>query len=209
MTANPKIAVVIPCYRVQGKVLDVLGHIGDEVTSIYVVDDACPERTGDLVERSVRDPRVRVIRRERNGGVGAATMTGMSAALADGADVVIKLDGDGQMDPARIPQLTAPILAGEADYAKGNRFFAPQFVKTMPTLRLLGNIVLSFMTKLSSGYWTILDPTNGYFAIHAAVLRLLPLGRIAPILLRIRHVVPPQSGASAGRRYSDAGALCR
>ncbi len=180
MAAGAKIAVVIPCYRVQGKVLDVLARVGPEVAAIWVVDDACPDHTGDLVERGVHDPRIHVIRRPDNGGVGAATLTGMTAALNDGADVLVKLDGDGQMDPARIAQLVAPILAGEADYTKGNRFFAPEFTKGMPILRLLGNAVFSFMTKLSSGYWTILDPANGYVAIHAAVLRLLPLSRIAP-----------------------------
>lgn len=181
MATSPlKVAVVIPCYRAQQQVLDVVRRIGPEVAAIYVVDDACPERVGNLVEQTIRDPRVRVIRRDQNGGVGAATLTGMSAALADGADVVVKLDGDGQMDPAAIPQLIDPLLSGEADYTKGNRFFAPRFVIGMPFGRLVGNAALSFMTKLSSGYWSIFDPTNGYVAIHAAVLRLLPFDKIAP-----------------------------
>jgi dolichol-phosphate mannosyltransferase len=180
MTGAAKISVIIPCYRVRDKILDVLRRIGPEVGAIWVVDDACPEKTGCLVERNVGDPRVRVIQCERNGGVGAATLAGLSAALNDGADVLVKLDGDGQMDPAYIAQLVAPIIAGEADYTKGNRFFAPELTVGMPTSRLLGNSALSFMSKLSSGYWTILDPTNGFIAIHAAVLRLLPLGKIAP-----------------------------
>jgi len=207
-----KIAVVIPCYRVQRRVLDVVQRIGPEVSAIYVVDDACPEQVGNLVEQNIRDPRVRVIRRDRNGGVGAATLTGMNAALTDGADVVVKLDGDGQMDPAAIPQLVEPILSGEADYAKGNRFFAPQFIVGMPFSRLVGNAALSFMTKLSSGYWTIFDPTNGYIAIHAAVLRLLPLDKIASRfffesdllfrlnLVRARVVDVPMQAKYAGER---------
>ncbi len=173
------IAVIIPCYRVGDKVLDVLARVGPEVTAIYVVDDDCPERVGNLVEREVRDERVRVIRRPVNGGVGAATLTGMEAALTHGADILVKIDGDGQMDPAFIPALVGPILRGEADYTKGNRFFSPELLKGMPWIRLVGNGMLSFLAKLSSGYWTIFDPTNGYIAVHADVLRLLPRDKIA------------------------------
>src|SRR3979490_955949 len=96
----PRIAVVIPCYRVQSKILDVVARIRADVDAIYVVDAAWPVRVGRPVEREVRDPRVRVIRRAHNGGVGAATMTGMAAAAADGADILVKIDGDGKQGPA-------------------------------------------------------------------------------------------------------------
>lgn len=174
------IAVVIPCYRVTNTMLEVIARIGPEVGAIYVVDDACPEKIGDLIEREVHDQRVHVIRRERNGGVGAATLTGMSAAAAAGARVLVKIDGDGQMNPALIASFVAPILDGRADYTKGNRFFSPKFVRGMPVVRIIGNGVLSFMTKLSSGYWTIFDPTNGFVAIHAEVFSLLPRDKLAP-----------------------------
>ena len=173
------IAVVIPCYRVHGKVIDVIARIGPEVAAIYVVDDACPDHTGDLVEREVRDTRVRVIRHAENRGVGAATLTGMEAAAGAGASILVKLDGDGQMDPAFIPKLVMPIVRGHADYTKGNRFFSPETLQRMPTLRALGNGMLSFFMKISSGYWTIFDPTNGFIALHAAVFRLLPTDKIA------------------------------
>jgi dolichol-phosphate mannosyltransferase len=176
---STQIAVVIPCYRVHEKVLGVLAQIGADVSRIYVVDDACPQHTGDLVEREVRDPRVRVIRRPLNGGVGAATMTGMEAAAEEGADIIVKLDGDGQMDPVLISKLVRPILRREADYVKGNRFFSPELVQGMPAARLFGNGALSFLSKLSSGYWSIFDPTNGFVAIHASVFSLLPRQKIA------------------------------
>jgi glycosyltransferase involved in cell wall biosynthesis len=176
---STQIAVVIPCYRVHQKVLGVLAGIGPDVSQIYVVDDACPQSTGDLVEREVHDPRVKVIRRPRNGGVGAATMTGMEAAAEQGADIIVKLDGDGQMDPALISKLVRPILRGHADYVKGNRFFSPELVQGMPAPRLAGNGALSLLSKLSSGYWSIFDPTNGFVAIHAAVFSLLPRQKIA------------------------------
>lgn len=209
---GPRIAVVIPCYRVQRHILDVLARVGPEVGSVYVVDDACPERSGDLVAARCHDPRVRVIRRERNGGVGAATMTGFDAAAADGADILVKLDGDGQVDAAMIPRLVSPIASGIADYAKGNRFFSPEFVRGMPPARLIGNAVLSFMTKLSSGYWSTFDPTNGFLAVHVQVFRLLPRTKLAErfffesdLLFRLNllraHVVDiPLPAAYAGQR---------
>jgi glycosyltransferase involved in cell wall biosynthesis len=117
----------------------VIRRIGPEVTAIYVVDDACPEASGQLVETEINDPRIHIIRHPSNRGVGAATMTGMMAALTDGVEILVKLDGDGQMDPAFIPRLVDPIVRGQADYTKGNRFYAPEGLKDMPTIRLLGN----------------------------------------------------------------------
>ena len=93
--------------------------------------------------------------------------------------VVVKVDGDGQMDPRLIPSFVYPILRGEADYTKGNRFFDLESVRTMPRFRLLGNAILSFMTKLSSGYWNLFDPTNGFTAIHTDVARHLPFDKIS------------------------------
>lgn len=166
-----KLTVVIPCYRVRDQILDVLAGIGPEVGSIYCVDDACPEKSGTLVEATCTDPRVRVLRRDANGGVGAATLTGYYAAVLEGADVIVKLDGDGQMDPSLIRRFSEPILQGKSDYVKGNRFFELEAHEGMPGLRLFGNAVLSFLNKLSSGYWNIFDPTNGYTAIDGAVAR--------------------------------------
>jgi hypothetical protein len=106
-------------------------------------------------------------------------MTGYRAALADGAEVLVKLDGDGQMDPALIPRLIQPIVSGEADYVKGNRFFNVSDLRSMPPVRLIGNAILSFATKLSTGYWQLFDPTNGFTAVHRAVAMALPLDRIS------------------------------
>lgn len=173
------VAVVIPCYKVKDSVLGVIGRIGPEVDWIYVIDDGCPEGTGDWVAAESSDKRVRILRHDKNRGVGAATFTGMAKAAADGATVLVKLDGDGQMDPALIPRIVAPILRGEADYTKGNRFFEPRYLHGMPLSRVFGNGLLSFITKLSSGYWSIFDPTNGYIAIHAAAFKLIPKDKIA------------------------------
>jgi glycosyltransferase involved in cell wall biosynthesis len=176
---NHKIAVVIPCYKVREHVLDVIQKIGGEVWRVYVVDDCCPEGSGRHVADAVKDPRLRVIFNPQNLGVGGAVMAGYQAAVADGADVIVKIDGDGQMDPGMIPRFTAPILKGQADYTKGNRFYNLTHISQMPFARLFGNATLSFMTKLSTGYWNIFDPTNGYTAIHAKVAATLPMDRIS------------------------------
>ena len=173
------ISVVIPCYRVSSHVLAVIAGIGKEVDTIFVVDDCCPEESGALVERACTDSRVRVIYHSGNEGVGGAVMTGYRAAISSGANVIVKVDGDGQMDPSLIPDFILPIIMGEADYTKGNRFYDLEEVRTMPRVRLFGNAVLSLMAKLSTGYWDLFDPTNGYTAIHADVARHLPFAKIS------------------------------
>jgi len=174
-----KIAVVIPCYKVKDHILDVIAGIGGDIVQIYAVDDHCPVGSGDFIEAHNQDRRVKVLRHAENQGVGGAVMTGYRAAIEDGMDIIVKVDGDGQMDPALIPAFVAPIASGEADYTKGNRFFDLEHIRQMPGLRLFGNGGLSFLTKLSSGYWDLFDPTNGYTAIHRDVARHLPLEKIS------------------------------
>ncbi|MBK6361579.1 MAG: glycosyltransferase family 2 protein [Comamonadaceae bacterium] len=173
------IAVVIPCYRVTAHVLQVIAAVGGEVRRIYVVDDACPDGSGTLVLEQCADPRVTVVFHETNLGVGGAVMTGYRAALADGMDIIVKVDGDGQMDPALIPYFVAPILNGQADYTKGNRFYDLTHIGQMPAIRLFGNMALSFMSKLSSGYWNLFDTTNGYTAIHSKVVKRIPFDKVS------------------------------
>lgn len=179
MVKETKIAVVVPCYKVKNHILDVISKIGDEVSKVYIVDDFCPDASGDFVKFNCQDERIVVIRHMQNKGVGGAVMTGYQAAIDYGAQLIVKIDGDGQMDPSLIPFFVAPILSGHADYTKGNRFFDLDQIKTMPTIRIFGNAVLSFMTKISSGYWDLFDPTNGYTAIHANVARRLPIDKIS------------------------------
>ena len=173
------VAVVLPCFRVRRQILSVLESIGPEVGHIIVVDDACPEHTGQVVQRECTDPRVQVVFLDKNQGVGGAVLAGYTRAVEAGALVIVKIDGDGQMDPQLISRFVAPILSGEADYTKGNRFFNLESLRSMPTVRLLGNAGLSFITKLSSGYWKVMDPTNGYTAIHANVAKLLPSEKVS------------------------------
>lgn len=177
--AKPLIAVIIPCYRVKQHVLDVLARIGPEVDGIYCVDDACPDESGKFIQEGNFDPRVRILFHARNEGVGGAVMTGYRAAIHEGFQVLVKIDGDGQMDPALLPDFVAPILNGQADYTKGNRFWELTQIRQMPMLRRVGNLGLSFMAKASSGYWDVFDPTNGYTALHANVASHLPFESIS------------------------------
>ncbi len=163
----------------RSQILPLIHEIGPEVDSIIVVDDACPEESGRYVLENCSDRRVIVLRNDKNQGVGGAVLNGYAHALQLGADIIVKLDGDGQMDPHWIKWLIRPILDGRTDYAKGNRFFNVEGLRSMPKVRLLGNAVLSFFSKISSGYWAVFDPTNGYTAISASTLALLPLEKIS------------------------------
>ncbi|MEH6626482.1 MAG: glycosyltransferase family 2 protein [Motiliproteus sp.] len=175
-----KTAVVVPCYRVRQFIVDVVQRIGPEVDRIYLVDDACPEQSGDWAASQLDDQRIEVIYHSQNLGVGGAVLSGYRQALAEGADLIVKLDGDGQMDPALIATLIQPILRGDADYTKGNRFWSRATIGNMPGVRIFGNAALGFITKMSSGYWRLFDPTNGFTAIHRQALMMLDQSRISP-----------------------------
>jgi dolichol-phosphate mannosyltransferase len=185
---KPRIAVVIPSFRAAGTIGAVLRSIGPEVGRIYVVDDGCPDSTGERALRDNSDPRIVVLRNPRNLGVGGAMKRGYARALADGAEIVVKLDADGQMDPRHIERLIAPIVAGRADYCKGNRFAPaqlmpsgspPRALRTMPPARRAGNMAFSMLHKAATGYWRIGDPANGYTAIHARALERIGLDALA------------------------------
>lgn len=171
------VAVVIPMFRAEAHIAEVVRTIPDWVRTIVVVDDKSP-CDGARIVRELADPRVTLVQHEHNQGVGGATMTGYREAARLGATVLVKMDADGQMDPAALPALTAPILRGVADYTKGNRFLHSRELRHMPFVRRIGNLGLSFMTKLASGYWRVFDPTNGYTAIHARVVSMLDPRRI-------------------------------
>jgi dolichol-phosphate mannosyltransferase len=167
---------VIPAYRAASTVVQVVAQALEYADRVVVVDDACPEGSGALVEETYRGSDVvQVVRRERNGGVGAAMKSGIAVALERGADVIVKLDADGQMDPAFIPVIRDAFAADASLVCvKGNRFFDSSVLRYMPKRRLFGNSVLSLLAKFASGYWNIIDPTNGYLAFNANLLALLP-----------------------------------
>ena len=172
------ICVVIPAYKVKAQILEVVNGIGEEVDHIIVVDDACPEKSGEYLKANIKDSRVEVIQHSANLGVGGAVKTGYKRALELGYEIIVKVDGDGQMDTSRIIELIAPIDERKADYTKGNRFADVEAVIAMPKVRIIGNLGLSFLTKLSSGYWRVFDPNNGFTAIHGETLTKINLAKI-------------------------------
>ncbi|MBX7230787.1 MAG: glycosyltransferase family 2 protein [Bdellovibrionales bacterium] len=178
MINNHRIAVVIPSYRVKDSILNVIAEIPSFVDHIIVVDDACPDKSGDFVN-SYTLPKVTVLKNLQNLGVGGATINGFQFAASNRSDIIVKMDGDGQMKGDLIPQLIAPILDKRADYTKGNRFFFPSGLKKMPVIRKIGNSALSIINKFSSGYYKIMDPTNGFTAIHREALIHLPLEKVS------------------------------
>ena len=172
------IAAVIPCYRVRSHILAVIEGIGPEVSKIYVVDDACPDGSGKFVQKNSKDKRLSFIFHDENQGVGGAVISGYKAAYVDGADVVVKIDGDGQMDPSLISAIAKPVVEGSADYSKGDRFDSLENLFGMPKVRIFGNAVLSLWAKFSTGYWSMTDPTNGFTAIHRSALAAINLDKI-------------------------------
>ena len=174
-----KVVIIIPAYRVERDIKNVLHSLPDYIKHILVVDDASPDSTADVITALYNsDMRLSLIRHSHNQGVGGAMISGFKKALELGAQIVIKIDGDGQMDSAYIPALITPLIQGKADYTKGNRFRDFSSLQNMPFIRRIGNLGLSFLTKAATGYWNIFDPTNGFFAIRAEILAQLPLEKI-------------------------------
>ena len=173
------IAAVIPCHRVEREIIAVITNLPRYLKYIIVVDDASPDKTSEIIrELAQRDRRIFLICHEKNQGVGGAMLTGFQRALELGAQIVVKIDGDGQMDMDYLPNLLHPLIEARADYTKGNRFRDFQALQKMPLVRRMGNIALGFLTKAATGYWDLLDPVNGFVAIRSHVLAQLPFDQI-------------------------------
>lgn len=178
MLNNNKIAVAIPCYKVEQHLQQVVAGLPDFVDSILLVDDCSPDRTGTTIDRMAEeDKRITALHHQKNTGVGGAMKTAFQKAIDQGMDAVVKLDGDGQMDAAYIEPLVRALE--ENEFAKGNRLFDRKELRRMPLLRRMGNTGIGFMVKAASGYWNVSDPVNGFFAIRTATLQQMDFSRIA------------------------------
>lgn len=209
MIEGRRVVVVVPAYRVERQVAAVLARMPLLVDRVIVVDDASPDGTSEAV-RVLDRPDTVLLRHTENQGVGGAMATGFRAALEEGADVVVKCDGDGQMDPRDIEILIQPLLEGRAEYSKACRFHHFADLRSMPRVRLGGNIALTFLTKLASGYWHVLDPQNGFVAIRAETLRRLALARLArgyffenDMLIRLNSLEARVADVPLPSRYGD------
>ena len=178
MLNNLRIFVVIPSYKVKNNIVNVVENIPNFVDSIVVIDDACPQQSGHYAKEQIDINNLHILFHETNKGVGGAVISGYRYALENEADIVVKVDGDGQMDPNQIEKLVSPVVNGIAGYAKGNRFRDHHKLRDMPKIRLFGNSILSFMMKVCSGYWNIMDPTNGFTAISKKSLGLVNLDNL-------------------------------
>jgi glycosyltransferase involved in cell wall biosynthesis len=170
------VAVVVPAHNEEALVASTVARIPDFVDRVIVVDDGSQDTTAERAGNA--DPRVEVVAHERNEGVGAAIVTGYRRAIAEKADVTCVMAADGQMDPDDLEKLVRAVARDECDYAKANRLFTGQAWQLIPRTRYIGNAILSFLTKIASGYWHIADSQSGYTAVNRETLELLDLDRI-------------------------------
>lgn len=187
--AGLRIAIVVPCYNVEKHIIEVFDSIPDYVRDVVLVDDASKDNTAAIIDqlaagqrdtKRVRHVSCYAIHLPQNRGVGGAMVSGFNKVLEFKTDIIVKMDGDGQMDPKYLPLLIEPLASGKADYTKGNRLQSAFSLVEMPMIRRFGNAVLSFLTKISSGYWNVIDPNNGYIAIRREVLEILPMEILHP-----------------------------
>ncbi len=181
MYRDKKVAVVVPAYNEEMLIKDTITSVPDYIDKIYAVNDCSTDRTAEIIEALAKDdPRIKCISHEKNKGVGAAIISGYRQALEDQMDVIAVMAGDNQMDPAFLESFLDPIIDGKADYTKGNRLLSPELRKGMSRWRLFGNSMLTFLTKVSSGYWQMMDPQNGYTAISRQALEMIDLYSVYP-----------------------------
>lgn len=201
MYSGLRVAVVVPAFNEEEKVAGTIAGIPPWVDHVLVVDDASRDRTAEVAAACGR-PGLEVLRHPGNCGVGAAIATGYHRALRLGCDVTCVMAGDGQMDPADLPGLLRPILEGRADYVKGDRFRCAEVWRVMPKARLAGNVILSLLTRLTSGYWHLFDSQCGFTAATRRALLAVDLPRVFP-----RYGYPNDLLArlnAAGLRVEDA-----
>ncbi len=179
MVEGKRVAVVVPAYNEATLVGVTVAGIPEYVDRIYVVDDRSTDGTVEAV-RQLNDPRLELIVREQNGGVGAAIVTGYKRAIEERIDVTAVMAADNQMPPSDLIVLVEPVARGEVEYTKANRLFTGQAWDEIPHYRYLGNAVLSLLTKIASGYWHVADSQSGFTAISLDALEKLDLDRIYP-----------------------------
>jgi glycosyltransferase involved in cell wall biosynthesis len=179
MYRDKTIAVIVPAYNEEKLIGKVLHTVPTFIDHVVVVDDASGDRTGETIKaHQQRDSRIVYLLHRKNEGVGGAVATGYKWARDHDIAISVVMAGDAQMDPEDLPQLLDPVVDGEVDYSKGNRLFTGKAWEIIPKRRYLGNAVLSFLTKIASGYWHVADSQSGYGAVNLEVLKTIDLDRI-------------------------------
>lgn len=179
MYRGKSVGVVVPAYNEEALIGRVIETMPGYVDRVYVVDDASTDGTAKRV-LACSDPRLFFIHHSENRGVGAAIATGYRCALQEGVELIAVMAGDNQMDPLELPKLLDPVIAGQADYSKGDRLSRSDFTRGMSSWRKFGNNLLTLLTRISSGYWSLQDPQNGYTVISREALEKIDLPRLYP-----------------------------
>lgn len=180
MWKDTKITVVIPCFKVAAHIESTVRGLPEWIDEIILVNDCSPDKTLDILNQlALANPKVTVLSNPVNRGVGGAMITGFRHALQTDTDIIVKMDGDGQMNPECLPDLLQPLCDQSAEFSKGNRFNDFQALKNMPACRRIGNLGLSFFIKAASGYWEVFDPSNGFIAITKATLQQIDTTKLA------------------------------
>ena len=174
-----KVGCIIPCFKGGENTIKVIKTALNFVDLVVLVDDRCPFNTGEIVQRVfTNNHKVKVLFNKENIGVGGSTKKGINYLLLNNYEIIVKVDADGQINPELIPHLINPLIRGEFDAAKGNRFSSLDHVLSMPPIRLIGNLGLSFLNKLSTGYWELFDPTNGFIAFKSSAIEKVRLDKV-------------------------------
>lgn len=212
MYKSHSIAVIVPAFNEEALIERTIAEMPGYVDSIIVVDDASTDGTAGKVEKLVGcDPRLSLIRNERNRGKGRCVVQGCQRSIESGSAISVLMDGDNQMPAEHLHRLLDAVIDSELDAAKGNRFMSsPEALSAMPKYRLIGNVLLTMMTKLASGYWSIFDSQNGYWAIRTATLARLNLRRLArrydlenSLLINLNMVGARVRDVAIPARYGD------
>ncbi len=174
MLKNNKISVVVPCHNEETQIESVVKGIPEYIDKIILIDDKSTDRTVSIINRlKIENKKIVSIFHSENQGVGGAIASGYMWSRDNNIDVSVVMAGDNQMDPKDLPAILDPIIYGDVDYSKGNRLFSGEAYKKIPTMRYLGNSLLSFFTKIASGYWHIADSQSGYTAINKKMLNTI------------------------------------
>ena len=179
MNSKKKICVIIPCYKVKNEILSVINKINfNIINKVILVDDCCPENTGTFVKK-LKIKKVKVIILKRNLGVGGATLKGFSLGIKEKFDILFKIDGDGQHEPKDISKFLNKLKKKDVNFCKGTRFKNSYNIRKIPKIRLIGNIFLTFLTKINCRNFNFTDAVNGYLAIKSSLLRKLNFSKIS------------------------------
>lgn len=210
MFKKKTIAIIIPAYKVKSKLPVVLNKIPKFVDLVIVVDDFCPENSTNI--SFPKNLTYKIVKHKKNLGVGGAVKSGFEFVCRENKkiDIVVKIDGDDQMDLNYLPSILENLISLNIDFIKGNRFYNLSSLKKMPLIRIFGNAVLSFITKFSSGYYDIFDPTNGYFALNVHTLKDLEYHKLndryffeSDLLYRLNLINAKVKDYPINSRYSD------